>query len=311
MSREYFGHSPVRNYTVKLRWLVGALTGVVALLTLLLAVVLHSSSQPAITAQNDPGAAWAASSNLREILISRARIEHGMEIDGSYLSTTAVSEANLPEGYILASRKSEVIGRYAKQMIPPGAFLQNDLVSNEPLVSSETIPAGMRAVTVTVDSRAGVAGHVKPFSRVDVLCTYESKGMKEIGVVVPYAKVFSVNGMTTPSGQAGGAQQESNSVTLIVKEDDALRIELARTVGALSLNLVGNTTEIPTLRSTSPISQKQLFHEAGPVEIESVKILGRMTMRSPRDGKLVTFLLTEKGWQDEREINTHKSEPVA
>ena len=90
-------------------------------------------------------------------------------------------------------------------------------------------------------------------------------------------------------------------MTLIVKEEDALRIELARTVGALSLNLVGNTTEIPKFKQTTTFSAKSLF-ENQPEPTAEVKIIGTMTMKSPKDQKNVKFVLTDKGWQEERDL---------
>lgn len=298
----YFGHTPVRSYHSKLRFIVGTLSAVVMTLLTLLFFVLQSGSsnqKPKFA----PGNAWAAVPTQTEVLISRGRIEQGMQIDDLLLSTLMVPAGEIPEGALVVTKKAEIVGAYAKQLIPSGALIQAELFSREIPVSSETIPPGMRAVTINVDSRAGVAGHVKAFSRVDVLCTYDSRGIKEIGVVVPYAKVFSVNGDTIGSNQGNTASRESSSVTLIVKEEDALRIELARTVGALSLNLVGNTTEIPSFRQTNSISQRNLFDNQ-PEPTKEIKIIGKMTMKSPRDQKMVTFILTEKGWQEEREISS-------
>ena len=298
----HFGHTPVRSYHSKLRIIVGTLSTVVVTLLSVLVYVLSSGRPDSVQASNS-NTAWAAVPTQTEILVSRARIEQGMQIDGSYLTTLAVPIGEIPEGSVLATRSGEIVGSYAKQLVPAGAFIQSELFSREVPVSSDTIPPGMRAVTINLDARAGVAGHVRPFSRVDVLCTYEQKGMKEIGVVVPYAKVFSVNGDTSLNNQSSNSAKDASSVTLVVKEEDALKIELARTVGALSLNLVGNTTEIPSYKQAFSLTQKNLFNNS-PEPIMEVKKLGTMTMRRPRDQKLVTFYLTEKGWQEEQESDS-------
>lgn len=215
----YFGHAPVRSYYSKLRFIVGTLSAVVMTLLTLLVFVLSSKSadqKPTL----EPGNAWAAVPTQTEVLVSRGRIEQGMQIEPSLLSTLSVPVSEIPDGAMVSGKRSEILGAYAKQLIPAGAFIQAELLTKDILPSSETIPPGMRAVTISVDSRAGVAGHVRPFSRVDVLCTFEKGGSKEIGVVVPYAKVFSVNGDIGDNR----TNAVSNSVTLVVKEEDALRL---------------------------------------------------------------------------------------
>jgi pilus assembly protein CpaB len=275
--------------------IVSALSGVVVILLGLLFFVLNTNSKNPV---KDPSEAWAAQPTNVDILVSRAQIEQGMLIEPALLTSQSFPREAVPIGAILETNRQSVLGKFAKQMIPTGALVQEELISEQMPLSSETIPPGMRAVTINLDSRAGVAGHVKPFSRVDVLCTYDNKGSKEIAVVVPYAKVFSVNGNTGPTNQTAVGNQEMSTVTLVVREEDALRIELARAVGALSLNLVGNTTVVSNTASTSPISQKHLFTPKDPEVVESVKIFGRSTIK--RDGRTVTFILTDKGWQEEK-----------
>lgn len=303
MSHGFRAYAPSHAYALKLRWIVSGLSGVVVLLVGLLVVVLQSqrSSQ---SNPIEPVAAYATVTTHRDILVSAVRIEKGMIVEPAMLKTVSIASEDAPSNVIFADRSADIVGRYASEMIVPGAPLQSDFFSESTPFSLRDIPDGQRAVTIAIDSRAGVAWHIKPFDRVDVLCAFVGKdGQHQLATVVRYAKVFSIDGETRRDLPAGGSA--SKTVTLTVSEKDSKRIELARNIGTLSLTLVGGTSLITGPRSEAPIKANQLFGEIAQTKDEKPRNV--IYFRDPITHQLKTFYLKNNEWIPESELKVSEN----
>ena len=104
--------------------------------------------------------------------------------------------------------------------------------------------AGMRAVTITVSEKSGVAGFIFPGDRVDVMLTQSIKGMSDAQslnvteTVLRNLRVLATD-QSTENETANGKTlvRTFHTVTLEVTPKIAEKIEVAQAVGALSLTL--------------------------------------------------------------------------
>jgi pilus assembly protein CpaB len=115
---------------------------------------------------------------------------------------------------------------------------------------SYAVSSGMRAVTIAVTETSGLYGLVKPGNHVDiaVLCEaeFDTKGLSEAGqaidqkttkmtsqILLQNVEVLAVDGTMDQAG----AKELYKTVTVQLSPDDALRLELAQSVGTVSLLL--------------------------------------------------------------------------
>ena len=104
------------------------------------------------------------------------------------------------------------------------------------------IPPGMRALTVSVNTYSGVSGFILPGTRVDVLVTVPSASKKEESstkIILEDVQVLAVDQTFEREGDDPVIVQ---SVTLLVKPEEAEKLALASTEGKLSL-ILRNTTD--------------------------------------------------------------------
>ncbi|NBC36799.1 Flp pilus assembly protein CpaB [Novosphingobium sp. FSY-8] len=104
---------------------------------------------------------------------------------------------------------------------------------------------GMRAVTITVSAKSGVAGFIFPGDHVDVMLSQnvkstgaDSQGLNVTETVLRNVRVLATD-QSTESESANGKTlvRQFNTVTLEVTPKIAEKIEVAQQVGSLSLTL--------------------------------------------------------------------------
>jgi len=146
-------------------------------------------------------------------------------------------------------RTDDVVGRVARESMIPGEPVLNGKLApvNATGGLSSMIPAGMRAITVQVNEVVAVAGFVLPGSYVDILvCGRDANNKPFSRTVLSRVKILAV-------AQETSAQQDKpkvvNAVTLELTPSDAEKLDLARNVGALTLNL---RNELDTAEVHSP-----------------------------------------------------------
>lgn len=110
----------------------------------------------------------------QDVVVPLVPINEGQTLSRNDITTVKWPSAYIPKGNVFED-PYKVIGRVAKQDLFPGEpiFIQKLSGSNTKGGLPAVIPAGMRAVTVSVTEVKGVAGFVKPGDRVDVISTFE------------------------------------------------------------------------------------------------------------------------------------------
>ena len=147
---------------------------------------------------------------------------------------------------------------------------------------------GMRAVTVPVSEKTGVAGFVFPGDHVDLMLTQEVNGqegssLKATETILRNLRVLATDQSTETSTDDDGKTvvAEFRSVTLEVTPRIAEKISVAQTIGTLSLSLrsiADNQTELERALASSTVNLP-----ANASKEDEEKLL-RQAVSQPQDG---------------------------
>jgi len=167
--------------------------------------------------------------------------------------------------------------------IPRSALSKSALDTN---AVAEAIPFGMRAITVKVDAESAVEGWARSGNYIDVILVRTAKeaGLESL-VIAENVKILSAGASAQPLNSQENAPKAPNTVTLLVSQEDALRIKTAGNIGRLTFALRGNGDAQPTL--TTSIDQRKLLGPA-PLPKKLPEYIGHAT--GP-DGR--TYVLAE------------------
>lgn len=165
---------------------------------------------------------------------------------GSRLSPEMIQMADWPTGSVPAGAftdPKELDGRVAKTTLTRG----------EPMLESKLAPVGSRgglsavvgegkrAITVRVNDVIGVAGFALPGNYVDIMVNTQEEGSKGNDKDRAISKIVLEHILVLAVAQEAGRDETKpkvvNAVTLEVSPEQAEKIDLARSVGMLSLVL--------------------------------------------------------------------------
>ena len=183
----------------------------------------------------------------------------------------------------LAKIKSAV----ARTSIPKLLPVPVSAISSEPLDANavvEGIPEGMRAITVRVDAESAVEGWARSGNYVDVIvirAAADSALGLEAKVIAEKVRILSAERSASPIDASSTAPKAPTTVTLLVSQEDALKVKTAANIGKLTFALRGAADQSPT--TAVAMNQKQLL--SGSTTIQPVRDQFKGSARGP-DGKL-------------------------
>lgn len=181
--------------------------------------------------------AQGAGGDTVSLVRARGDIAATLQITDAMIETAMVPKSVAPKQAI--SDPQEVIGRVSAQMIPQGMPIVSSMLSPKGTLAgmAARIPDGYRAVAVKVDEVVGVAGWVKPKSRVDVVAVMQINGSGRnetiSRVILQNVEVLAVGQDIGNGGEDGAAM--AKSVTLLVTPDAVPKLHLASTKGTIRL----------------------------------------------------------------------------
>ncbi|KAB0649482.1 Flp pilus assembly protein CpaB [Burkholderia sp. AU33545] len=183
-----------------------------------------------------------------------------MNTSSSSVTSVAVATTDLNLGEPLGPNQIRMVS-WPSGSVPTGAFtdtkelegrvVRTSLARGEPVIESKLAPVGTkgglsaviadgsRAITVRVNDVVGVAGFALPGNYVDVIVNTQEQQGKTDGqsiskIVLEHILVLAVAQQVSRDDTA---PKVVNAVTLEVTPDQAERLDLARSVGTLSLVL--------------------------------------------------------------------------
>ncbi|QWD89949.1 Flp pilus assembly protein CpaB [Polynucleobacter sp. MWH-Braz-FAM2G] len=170
------------------------------------------------------------------IVQSAVDIEAGTKLAPEQLTAIALPPGSpIPQGAIFNA--GTVVNRLTKVRIVKGEnILENMLV---PITSSEDlsndIPLGKRAFTIGINEISGVGGFASPGNYVDVIVSVKD------GAALPISKTVVENVRVMAVAQSRSITDLSpkvgTTVTLEVTPEQAQKLDVARSLGTLSLTL--------------------------------------------------------------------------
>ena len=224
----------------KLVLLVGAL--VVAIGT---ALVARSMFAGASAPQAEAAAVVEAQGP--KVLVAQRALPAGTIITADAIGFQLWPEELVQDAYFLGGEAdvTKLIGTVVRHNVTAGEpVTQGSLVrpGDRGFLAAALTP-GMRAITVPVDAKAGVAGFVFPGDRVDMVLTQsvtggEGPSLKASETILRNLRVLATDQSTTQKKKDGKTQVRAfRTVTLEVTPTIAEKVAVAQTLGTLSLAL--------------------------------------------------------------------------
>src|SRR5258705_753999 len=177
---------------------------------------------------------------MLRIVVASRDMPVGTQLNKTNLKLTNYPEKDVPKG--VAFKLADAEGRVA--MVP--------LSTNEPVLQSKisattsvegvssTIDSGYRAMSVQITDVSGVAGLIQPGSKVDVLFTRPgSMAEATTSTILQNIKVISIGRSVQSGSTASAAETRATAataakvVTLVLRPDDAQKLELAKNQGRI------------------------------------------------------------------------------
>ena len=218
-------------------------------------------------------AAGVATFGVARVVKSRPVVEK--EIAHTFVVAAAHT---LPVGAMISPNDVKLIA-WPERTPVPGAFTKiedavnrgvvSQVLENEPITPTKlapvgsgaglppTIPTGMRALSVRVNEVVGVAGFVIPGTRVDVCVTLREANDSATRVVVSNVQVLTAGTRYDQDRSKNGEPIPTSVVTLLLTPEDASRVVLATSEGALMLTLRNPLDQDVT--PTTPVRTASLF----------------------------------------------------
>lgn len=181
------------------------------------------------------------------IVIASQDLPMGQLLDASMLRTVDWSSGDVPEGAF--KDKSQLEGRVIKATLSRGEAVLAAKLAPVGSVGglSALIGAGNRAITVKVNEVVGVAGFALPGNYVDVIVSTQDEHQKAISKIV--LERILVLAIAQQEQRSETAPRVVDAVTLEVTPEQAERLDLARSVGSLSLVLRNQVDDIAAATS--------------------------------------------------------------
>lgn len=153
---------------------------------------------------------------------------------------------------------------------------------------SAVVPEGKRAITVRVNDVVGVAGFALPGTFVDVMVNTQDEGAQRNDRDHSISKIVLERILVLAVAQEAGRDSTKpmvvNAVTLEVTPQEAELLDLARSVGTLSLVLRNQTDPKSTEATTAGATKAELLGQAKPQVIEKAVLKPTPVRRSkPRE----------------------------
>ncbi|MDG1286251.1 MAG: Flp pilus assembly protein CpaB [Rickettsiales bacterium] len=197
------------------------------------------------------------------VYVAKQEIPVGTVIEQGMIDKQTWPQHLVGPSFIVAGDKAPtIVGMVARSHFQPREVILRAKLANpnDPSFLAATLPAGMRAVTVSVNGVTSVAGFVYPGDRVDVLLTHtlisdkekqeaslsededdDIKGQYEkrvTEILVPDVRVLAID-QYAMAGQQDPKKKKRlpSSVTLELGQLDSQRVRLAEREGEISLAL--------------------------------------------------------------------------
>ncbi|KVN98541.1 hypothetical protein WJ69_34380 [Burkholderia ubonensis] len=183
---------------------------------------------------------WRMANQPKQVLVAAGELKAGTRLTMKDLKVTELPSAHVPKGAFQDARALD--GRVLTRDAAVDTVFADDML--EPVGATHGLAAviapGMRAMTVRVNDVVGVAGFALPGNYVDIIVNAREKKRND-DTDTSISKIVLEKVLVLAVAQQADRQDASpkvvNAVTLQVSPEQAEKIDVARSVGSLSLVL--------------------------------------------------------------------------
>ncbi len=175
------------------------------------------------------------------VVVPVKNLPKGTVIDGNLVAARDVVADTIYDETVLAEDFGKVTGLRLSRAVVQGRPLRRSDLDIKAKEFSESLPEGMRAITIDVDEINSVAQMVRVGNRVDLMLIVSDPGEgggQQVISLLQRVKIIAT-GQNTVRAQAdapaaqGAAPQRYSNVTLEVTPEEAARIALAQQMGRI------------------------------------------------------------------------------
>lgn len=227
-----------------------------------------------------------------KVLVAQRALPTGTIITADALSYQQWPEELVQDAYFIDGESdiNTLLGTVVRHSVTAGEpVTQGSLVSpgDRGFLAAALTP-GMRAITIPVDARAGVAGFIFPGDRVDMVLTQSVPGeegaVQTSETILRNLRVLATDQSTTQATDENGDTivRKFSMVTMEVTPQLAEKVAVAQTLGTLSLSLRSLADSQSELENA--IANGSVVIPEGATPAEEEKIL-RQAVARPQSGR--------------------------
>ena len=214
-----------------------------------------------------------------KVVVAAKDVDLGTRLAPDMLAAVEWPRGSVPQGAIL---DQNVLLKDPLTQEP--RVLNTSVFKGEPILESKLAPvgakgglsavigAGKRAITVRVNDVVGVAGFALPGNYVDIIINTEDESVKAEGINKTISKIVLERILVLAVAQEASRDETTprvvNAVTLEVTPEQAEKLDLARSVGTLSLVLRSQIDTAPVL--TKGAIKQQLLQRVAEESVNAV-----------------------------------------
>ena len=139
--------SQAKQYATKVKWVIGCLAAVIAVLVIAVIVIAQRTD----ASQNESAEVVAAAPSAEslntgviDVLVANTRIEEGTQITPELFAPQAMDPDKTPMAVIRAKDLELIVGKFSSRLINANMPLVLDDVSDNPPLNAISIPPGYR-----------------------------------------------------------------------------------------------------------------------------------------------------------------------
>lgn len=252
-----------------------------------------------------------------KVVVATKELSLGTRLTPETLTLVEWPRNSIPPG---APQGEEELGKLLKDPVSQEPrVLKTSIQKGEPILESKLAPVGTkgglsavigegkRAITVRVNDVVGVAGFALPGNYVDVLVNTESENAKASSKDKTISKIVLERILVLAVAQEAGRDETKpkvvNAVTLEVTPDQAEKLDLARSIGTLSLVLRNQVDNTPVntagvfkrdLLNDNPATPEIASQPAAKPAVKKVVVYRRPVTKAPSKDKVEVIKGTTK-----------------
>ena len=213
---------------------------------------------------------------MTEVVVASDKLEPGVKLVVEKLSVKSWPQNSIPVGTVMSP--NQLVNRTPKMEIAKGEVILERMLA--PLSASGSlsvqIAPGKRAFTMNVNEAAGVAGFAMPGNYVDIIINSKDQNNQELSKII--LQRILILAVAQDRLADDSKPKVVNAITIEVTPAEAETLDLARSIGALSLVLrhqndssdgqsVGITRNDLVSHSTNGNGNAKKYHKSHSIEI--------------------------------------------